>query len=423
MSESTKPAIKPKMSKRLLSFKKPSELPAFAFFILLCLIFFNAGAAAMEKKEIVVGTHLPLSGALESIGIEQRWAYKTAVDDANKKGGIFVKKYGKKLPVRLVIVDDKSDPGIAAASVERLAEQKEVDFILSGHSAVLGVIPGCIVAEKYRKYYHGTACFIPPWLEHNFTWSTIFFFDMYKAAMVPFKLLSTIEKNKRPSNMAIFTEDTFDGRELSRAIKEQGSKAGYDFVLESRLSNDTKDYTKQLKNAREQNVDAILSYASTNELVNFVKQMKKNDFNVEFMYTWKGGWPYEFWKKLGQDAQYIISDGHWSRVYPFSGSKELGRRYYESSGHHSIGIGAFYAMCQILWQAVEKAGSLDSQKVRRAVIENEFDTVMGQVDYNTRGIANYPPPAFQWVDGKQEILYPFRYTDRKVKLAPHWEKR
>ncbi|MCF8095098.1 MAG: amino acid ABC transporter substrate-binding protein [Desulfobacteraceae bacterium] len=411
------------MNRGLLSFKELSGLLTLAFFVLFCPIFFNADAAALEKKEIVVGTHLPLSGALESIGIEQRWAYETAVQDVNKNGGIFVKKYGKKLPVRLVIVDDKSDPGIAAASVERLAEEKEVDFILSGHSAVLGVIPGCIVSEKYRKYYHGTACFIPPWLEHNFNWSTIFFFDMYKAAMVPFKLLDTIDKNKRPSNLAILTEDTFDGRELARAIKEQGSKAGYDFVFESRLSNDTKDYTEQVKNAKRQNVDAILFYASTNELVNFVNQMKKNDFNVEFMYTWKGGWPYEFWEKLGQDAQYIISDGHWSQVYPFSGSKELGKRYYESSGHHSVGIGAFYAMCQILWQAIEKAGSLDSQKIRRAVIDNEFDTVMGPVDYNIKGIANYPPPAFQWLDGKQEILYPFNYTNRKVKLAPDWDRR
>jgi branched-chain amino acid transport system substrate-binding protein len=53
------------------------------------------------------------------VGIEQRWAYETAVADINKAGGIMVKEYGKKLPVKLVVADDESDPGKAAAAVER----------------------------------------------------------------------------------------------------------------------------------------------------------------------------------------------------------------------------------------------------------------------------------------------------------------
>ena len=42
-----------------------------------------------------------------------------------KGHGIFVKEYGKKLPVRLIVADDASDPGKAAAAVERLIKQKK----------------------------------------------------------------------------------------------------------------------------------------------------------------------------------------------------------------------------------------------------------------------------------------------------------
>jgi branched-chain amino acid transport system substrate-binding protein len=55
-----------------------------------------AAAAKKEKKEILIGTNLPLTGILSMVGIEQRWAYETAVADINKAGGVMVKEYGKK---------------------------------------------------------------------------------------------------------------------------------------------------------------------------------------------------------------------------------------------------------------------------------------------------------------------------------------
>ncbi len=87
-------------------------------------------------------------------GIEQQWAYQTAVDDINRAGGIFVKEYGKKLSVRLIVANDDSNPVKAAAAVERLIKLNKIDLLLGGFAAPFGVIPGCITAEKFRKYYH-----------------------------------------------------------------------------------------------------------------------------------------------------------------------------------------------------------------------------------------------------------------------------
>ena len=165
----------------------------FYCFALLCFLLAFLWAiqpveAKKEKTEILIGTNLPLTGILAGAGIEQRWAYQTAVDDINKAGGIFVKEYGKKLPVRLIVADDASDPGKAAAGVERLIKQKKVDLLLGGFAAPFCVIPGCITAEKYRRYYHTSICLIPPWLEHKFKWSTLYFFDLEQACSVPYEI-------------------------------------------------------------------------------------------------------------------------------------------------------------------------------------------------------------------------------------------
>jgi branched-chain amino acid transport system substrate-binding protein len=151
--------------------------------------------------------------------------------------------------------------------------------------------------------------------------------------------------------------------------------------------------------------------------------MKESKLNVKYMHGWKGTWAGEFWSALGKDAQYILCDGFWSMDFPYPGAKELGERYVKKFNKYSLSIGALYGLCQILWTAIEKAGTLDSAKVREAVLANEFETVMGKVKYGKDGVAVFLSIAGQWWDGKQMLVYPFDRTTWKVKIAQPWDKR
>jgi branched-chain amino acid transport system substrate-binding protein len=239
----------------------------FYCFALLCFLLAFLWAiqpveAKKEKKEILIGTNLPLTGILAGAGIEQRWAYQTAVDDINKAGGIFVKEYGKKLPVRLIVADDASDPGKAAAAVERLIKQKKVDLLLGGFAAPFGVIPGCITAEKYRKYYHTSICLIPPWLEHKFKWSTLYFFDLEQACSVPYEIWNSLPEAERPKKPALIMEDTFDGRAFAGLFRNLAKKYGYQFVLDAPWAVGAKDYSAQIIKAKSLGVDSILIFGA-----------------------------------------------------------------------------------------------------------------------------------------------------------------
>ncbi|MCJ7784944.1 MAG: ABC transporter substrate-binding protein, partial [Desulfobacterales bacterium] len=118
------------------------------FIFAACLVLFS-GVSAQEKKEILIGAPLSLSGILAMDGIEQQWAYEQSANDINKTGGIFVKELKKKLPIKLVVADDESDSGKAAAAVEKLIKINNVDLLLSTHSTPL-VLPTCVTAEKYK---------------------------------------------------------------------------------------------------------------------------------------------------------------------------------------------------------------------------------------------------------------------------------
>lgn len=405
---------------------RASKIELAAMIVCLLGILFilpQPGEAKGKKTEILVGANVPLTGGLSSVGMEQKWAYQTAVDDVNQAGGVFVKEYDEKLPVRLIIADDETDPGKASAAVERLIKIKKVDLMLGGFGAALGVIPGCIAAEKHRRLYHCSMCVFPPWHENNFKYSTLMFFELEQMGRAPFEVWDSLPPEKRPKNPALVLEDTFDGRAFRDAFTVQGKKLGYEFVLDIAAPVGCKDYSPQIIKAKSMAVDAIIAFGSGADIITFVRQCKENDFSVPFLYAVRGALDEEFWKALGKDANYIFCDGHWSMDYPYPGAKELGERFYDAFKKRSVTIGPLYALGQTLFQAIEKAGTLDSLKVREALLQNEFMTVMGKVKYNQYGFASYPAPMFQWMEGKQMTVYPFELTDYKPKLAPPWNER
>jgi len=379
--------------------------------------------AESKKSEILIGAHLPLSGAGSLVGAEQKWAYDKAVEDINKNGGIYVKEYDRKLPVRLAAIDDESDPIKAAEIVERLITQTKVDLMLSGQIGAMGVIPGMITAEKYKTYYHGTVIWIPDFLKHNFQWCTMYFITIESSSIAPFEIWNSLPEDQRPKRPALFLEDSSDGKQIGELLTAIAEKYGYEIVLLEYLEMDGKDFFSEIFKAKSMGVDAIILFANVPESVTMIRQMRKMNFSVKFFQGYKGTWASEFYKSLGKDADYIFCDGFWSEDYPFPNAKELGERYYKDFGKHSVGAGMYYAVCQILWQAIEKAGTLDSAQVRQAVLDNKFDTVMGKVDYDERGIAIFTPAYFQWWKGKQEIIYPFEYSKFKLKITPPWNKR
>ncbi len=396
---------------------------------LVCLCFFASlfvaaqPVLAKEKDEILIGTHNPLTGFGSQLGTEQAWSYAQAVADINKEGGIYVKEYGKKLRVRLYTIDDESDSGKAAAAVERLIKRVKVDLLLSGQVGAMGTLPAMITAEKYKRYYHGTVIWVPQFLEQNFKWATMYFFDPGQGAGMILEVWNSLPEKDRPKRPALFVEDSFDGKTIGDIMVMLGEKFGYKFAAREVMPMGGKDFTSQILKAKAANVDGIFCMANVPETITLVRQMKENKFSVNIFSGFKGTWANEFYDALGPVADYIVYDAFWSEDYPFKGAKDLGKRYTKEFGKQAVGAGMYYAVAQTLFKAIELAGTLDNAKVRQAVLDNTFETVNGPVKYDEKGVAIFPLGSGQWLKGKRRSIYPFNLAKYKVKVAPAWDKR
>lgn len=397
-------------------------LGALCFAVLLVVV--DQPMQAADKKEIVVGTHLSLSGVQAALVMHQKFAYEKAVADVNRNGGIFVKEYNKKLPVRLVVVDDESVQTKAAAAVERLIKRDKVDLLLSGQTGSISTVAGLVTAEKYKTYYQCVVMWPQEYLSHNPKWSTMFFFDPAGVGSeMTFKVWETLPEDQRPKRPCVISEDSMDGKIVGDGWEAQGAKYGYKFAPRQALTMGAKDFTSQVLQAKEAGVDAIFCIADTPQIVTFLRQAKENKYNIKYFQGFKGTWSHDFYKAMGKDGDYVLCDGFWSMDFPYKGAKELGEAWHKQFGDYSVTTGLFYANAQILFNAIEKAGTLDSAKVRQAVIGNTHDTVMGPIKYDPRGIALFISADFQWMNGKQELIFPVELTKYRCKPAPPWDKR
>ena len=116
--------------------------------VLLTAVFFLAGTVAAKDK-IVIGQAISLSGPqAPAVQMSGGPIYELWVEEVNKQGGIYVKEYGKKLPVELKRYDDKTDIGTMANLIEKLIIEDKVDFIFPpwGTAWLFAAAP---IANKY----------------------------------------------------------------------------------------------------------------------------------------------------------------------------------------------------------------------------------------------------------------------------------
>ena len=91
----------------------------------------SAAVAADPPKSIRIGYVVSLSGVnAQGAAVTTLPAYKLWVDDVNKKGGLLVKEFNKRIPIEVVEYDDTSSAEAAVRLTERLMTQDKVDFVL-----------------------------------------------------------------------------------------------------------------------------------------------------------------------------------------------------------------------------------------------------------------------------------------------------
>jgi branched-chain amino acid transport system substrate-binding protein len=135
----------------------------------------------------------------------------------------------------------------------------------------------------------------------------------------------------------------------------------------------------------------VLLAGQTEESLNFTQQAKELNVCPKLIAMTVGPSEADFRKSLGKDAECIYGVASWSTQMNFKGTlfddtqqfvKLFKAQYnYDPDYHNASGI----ADVAIFKDAIERAGSLDPQKVRDAIAATDLNTIYGRVQFSGDG--------------------------------------
>lgn len=107
--------------------------------------------AADAPAEIKIGTLYASSGRYASISMPVHSALKLWVEQKNAEGGVYVKAFDKKIPIKLVAYDDQSNTATAATLYNQLVTQDKVDMLVADSGSVL-TAPAVTIARDHKMF-------------------------------------------------------------------------------------------------------------------------------------------------------------------------------------------------------------------------------------------------------------------------------
>src|SRR5262245_45657324 len=133
-----------------------------------------------------------------------------------------------------------------------------------------------------------------------------------------------------------------------------------------------------------------------------------------------------YYKQLGQDAEFVYSGSFWETSLQHPGNSEFVTAYEsEFKRTPAVQSAGAYAACRLLADTVRRTGSLDSDKLREALLAVGTKTVLGDFAVDQRGFQTaHKAITIQWQDGVQVVVWPDDVISGKPRFpSPPWGQR
>jgi branched-chain amino acid transport system substrate-binding protein len=376
-------------------------------------------------EAIEIGGSLPLTGKYGSLGEQMRPGYEYAVADINAAGGVYVAEYDAKIPLKLTLFDDESDPTKAVSKLETLYSEQDVVVYLGSAGSDMHAATAAI-AEKNQVPYLGVAFAL--WQIHQQGYQYLFspFWKSPDMGTGVYEFLNEmVPEGERPTKVAIFQETTGWGIELGGLWAENAPKYGYEVVVHEEYAPRTEDLSGMILKAKGAGAETLLALPSPPDGIALVKQMSELGWAPKFTMLIRAPDGNTWGETLGTTGDYIALVPGWHHGANFPGVDELNEKYQAEFGRPAdVLTGPAYACVQILADAIERAGTLDRAAIRDAMAATDMMTVIGPVTFREDGTGEVLVPIIQWQNGAQELVWPSEHATADFAYpAPPFEER
>jgi len=378
----------------------------------LALLGLAAPAAAQELR---IGASISLTGTYAKPGKYTQEGYLLCEKDINDKGGLLGKK------VKFVVYDDKSEPPTAIKLYEKLITEDKVELVMGPYSSPV-TNAASTVSEKYKKLMMASLAATTSIWERGYK----YLFMTISPAEVYLEGLVELAVERGLKTIAVINEDTLFSKAAASGTIELAKKKGMQVVFHEAYPKGTTDFTPILIKIKSLNPDVIAAGSYFDDAVATTRQMKELDINPKMYGVTVGGDLPEFYQLLGKTAEFVYGSSQWESHLPYPGIKEFVESYTKmwnrEPAYHAA---AAYGACQVFAEAIKRANSIDSDKLREELLKLKMTTAFGDYAVDERGFQiAHKMVLHQWQNGKKVTVWPANVADGKPAFpTPPWNAR
>lgn len=363
-------------------------------------------ARAAVRDHILIGRPLPITGPVSAFTTVSPWIDNKAIADINKEGGIYIKEAGKKLPVRVKIMDTESDPTKAADIASKFVLNDNVDIMYVSATPAT-VSPVAAVCERFKIPCVSTMMPVEMFLLGGpFTWAFDASFSVrdYMASFL--QMWDAVKTNKI---VGLLAQNDPDGVAWADGSKSALGTGGYKVIDIGRFPAGTMDYGTIISGWKKENVEIMFANMSPPDFTRVWRQAFRENFIPKICTVGRALMFPTAVEAIGGDLGLGTStEAIWHPSYPFKSSltgetaKELADTYESGSGKQwTAPLGGCYGGYEIVADVLKRAQTLDKETVRKAFAATNLSTLQGPIKFNEKNISIVPSGGLQWVKGKK----------------------
>lgn len=261
----------------------------FALLLMLALIALGFGStnarAAQAPPFIKIGTLYASAGGFAAISMPVYKALRLWEEQVNAQGGVYVKPYGKKIPIKIIAYDDQSSTSTAATLYNQLITQDKVDILVSDSGSVLTSVAVPIAREHKMLLIDQTG-------------TGMNFFTPDNRYIV---LISDPISNLWPKNAAgflihngpklgikrvalLYATNDFTGSQAT-GFRDFLKGSSIDLVYDHGVPTNTSSYTVLIQTIKATNPDAVIELGYPNNDIAFLRDLQGSGTKFKMVFA------------------------------------------------------------------------------------------------------------------------------------------
>lgn len=370
---------------------------------------------ASAQAPLKIGASISLTGTYAKLGSYTQDGYQLCAKEVNDKGGLLGRK------IEFVIYDDRSEPPTAIKLYEKLITEDKVELVMGPYSSPI-TNAASTVSEKHKKIMMASLAATTSIWERGFK----YLFMTISPAEVYMEGLVELAAQAGLKTVAVINEDTLFSKAAAKGAVDMAKKKGMRVVMHEAYPKGTTDFSALLIKMKALNADVIVAGSYFDDAVATTRQMKELDVNPKMYGVTVGGDVPDFGYQLGRTSDYVYGSTQWTETLRYPGAREFTENYKKMFNREfSYHAPAAYGACRIFTEAIRRANSLDSDKIREQLLQLKTTTAFGDYQVDERGFQTaHKMVLLQWQEGKRVTVWPAHLADGKlVYPMPPWSQR